>query len=203
MSRPLSGSRPRRRYTTLWVMIALFGLPYLLAAIFFYTDELRENLPLANKGELLSPLVALPDVALEDRDGQGFRIDALRGQGVLLYVNRGACDRACEQTLYYMRQVRLALGEERFRIERVALLPRSTDARIQAELDTYQPEMIRLDAGTDAAARFLQPLGPAPARGGRLYLVDPQGRAALYYDEIDQPKDLLSDLKRLIGGGRG
>lgn len=189
-----------RRYTTLWVLLAVFAAPYLFAAIFYFTEDLREELPLANRGTLLSPLVTLPVGTLPTLDGERFDLADHRGRWLLLYVNQGECDRRCETTLYYMRQVRLAMGRERFEIERVAALPAATDTRILGELAQHQPEMFRLGSQTPEVRDWLSALPAAPAEGGRLYILDREGRAALYFDEVEDPKDLLDDLKRLIGG---
>ena len=191
-------TRPRR-YTTLWVLIGLFSLPYALAVLFWFTDDLRESLPLANNGTLISPLRPLPDTALATRDPQRrFEPAALRGQWLLLYVNTDGCDRDCERTLYYLRQVRLAMGKQRFDIERAAVLPAATDERIFGELSRHQPAMYVIES--PLAGELIRALGPGPDQGGRLYVVDRDGRAALYHDEVTDPKSLLEDLKRLIGG---
>lgn len=190
-------TRPRR-YTTLWILIGLFSLPYALAALFWFTEDLRESLPLANHGTLISPLRPLPDVALATRDPQRrFEPAALRGQWLLLYVNTDRCDRVCEHTLYYLRQVRLAMGKQRFDIERAAVLPAATEPRIFGELARHQPAMYVIESSQ--AGELVSALGPGADRGGRLYVVDREGRAALYHDEVTDPKALLDDLKRLIG----
>ena len=123
-------------------------------------------------GELVDPQRPLPDLATAPLDGAAGNLRKLRGQWLLVSVAGGACNEACQQHLYLLRQVRESLGKDKDRVDRVwlvndaapvppALLPALKDATV-----------LRLDSG--ALSQWL-----APANGHRLedhiYLVDPLG----------------------------
>ena len=56
----------------------------------------------------------------------------LHGKWILLTIDSGHCDEACQKKLYFMRQVRLVQGKQKHRIERLWLI--KDDVMPDAEL---------------------------------------------------------------------
>lgn len=105
-----------RKMLTLLAAVSLF--PFVGAALlyFFWTPR-----SFTNYGALIDVL-ALESVTLADRDGRSFRIASLRGCWSFVMTDSGRCGETCRSKLYLMRQVRLALGKDRDRIERLWLI---------------------------------------------------------------------------------
>jgi cytochrome oxidase Cu insertion factor (SCO1/SenC/PrrC family) len=76
----------------------------------------------SNYGELIEPQRPVATLAVIGPDGAAAGMDRFRGKWVLLTTAERACDAACAQRLYVMRQVRLTTGRDRDRIERVLLI---------------------------------------------------------------------------------
>ena len=123
-----------------------------------------------NYGELIDPQRPLPALAAVAPDGQRIELPALKGQWLLISVAGGACDAACEQHLYFQRQLRESLGREKDRLDRVWLV--SDDVRIPLALNTaLQGATVVRVAGLD---QWLQP-APGHKLADHLYVVDPIG----------------------------
>ncbi|MEW5892195.1 MAG: hypothetical protein AB1697_03495 [Pseudomonadota bacterium] len=171
----------------LLLILALFVAPFLLADLAFrYWKPDR----FGNYGELVEATQLQP-AGLQAPDGTVFDLASLRGKWVLLLVQAGACDAACERNLYLMRQVRQATGREQGRIERLLLAPQALPGALGAE-----HAGLRQVRYPDWAA-----LGPqlAGAKGvGRIHLVDPLGRLVLRYPPEPDGRRMLKDLQRLL-----
>ncbi|MEQ1518388.1 MAG: hypothetical protein ABL931_18050, partial [Usitatibacteraceae bacterium] len=109
--------------TKLSLMFALFALPTLASFLAFYFFPPTKT---SNYGELISPVVNLPQLPLSIVDGTDAAMSAtaegLRGKWLLVTRDGGECDSTCEQKLLAMRQSRLIVGREMDRVVRVVLI---------------------------------------------------------------------------------
>jgi hypothetical protein len=130
-----------------------------------------------NYGELLSPRLL-----------SGPPFDRLRGKWLLITIDGAACDARCERKLYYLRQLRRALGKDMDRVERLWLL--TDDARPRTEL-------LQAVEGTviERARRMSDFPGEAT---DHIYVVDPLGNLMMRYPRDPDPSRMLKDLQRLM-----
>ena len=131
-----------------------------------------------NYGELVTPQRPLPAVATTDLNGKTSDLTALKNQWLLISVAGGACDAACQQRLYFQRQLRESLGKEKGRLERVWLV---LDA---AEIDTrLRPALTEATVLRTPANAVLQWLPPAADQRAEdhLYVVDPLGNLMMRF----------------------
>ncbi|MFK7885730.1 MAG: hypothetical protein AB8G16_02605 [Gammaproteobacteria bacterium] len=181
MNDNIQQGRGRRQ---LIMLTALFLGPVILAAAFyFFGVDLRPKGSVAH-GELISPVVTLP-VADQDATFRG---------GWTLAVVAEACETPCAETLVKVRQVRLALGREMERIERVLLV--TGDQPISAELRGAHPGLRVID---DNEPELLALASQFPGdQAGSLYLIDPLGNLMMRFERDVEPKFLKKDIKRLL-----
>lgn len=145
----------------------------------------------ANYGELLLPPAQVTRQPFERHEGGGFNFGDLGGKWVLVASDSGDCARACIDKLLVMRQVRLALGRNASRVERVFVvddLRRPAGAALEAF-----PGMV--SAITPAGMSL--PPGAGNDRA-HIYLVDPHGNVMMRWAATADGKHLLSDLQRLL-----
>lgn len=151
-----------------------------------------------NHGALIQPVRAMPEpAALPMHNLQGAPVlpASLKGQWLLVSVASGACDAACEKTLYLQRQLRESLGRDKDRIDRVWLV--SDDAPVrEALLPALQQASVLRVAQADVA-HWLQP------EAGRqltdhLYLVDPRGDWMMRFPANVDFTKAKRDLTRLL-----
>jgi hypothetical protein len=162
--------------TTLLLIALACAAPVILATLAYYLGWAPGSS--SNYGELIAP-----------RPIPGAPLEKLRGKWVLVSFDAAACDRYCEQKLYYMRQTRRAQGKEQARIERLWLL--TDGGRPRAEL------LAALEDAHVAPAGGLQKDFPGNAVD-HIYLVDPLGNLMLRFPRDPDPKRIIKDLNRLL-----
>ena len=187
----MSAQRQSRR--KLLLLATMFLAPFVAAVIlYFYAPSLIPE-GRVNYGTLVSPARALPALQLIDAAGAPAP-KALQGKWSLLYLGGASCDEACQTRLLLVRQVRLALAQDRRRVERVYLAP-STEALAAANtlLGPGHRDLVFLSEAEGKAATFFQ-----PADTNAIYLLDPLGNWLMVYTGVIEPKGLLKDLKKLL-----
>ena len=177
------------------LLAALFFAPLLAATLFYFVvPEWRPDTR-TNYGQLVTPARPLPDAPLRDAEGAAVAIEAMRGRWSYVYLAGPACDAACADKLYQIRQIRTLLNEKRQRVQRVYLAPDPAALRAaQAQLAGDHPDL-RYFADT-ANADYRRFFGGSDA--GALYLVDPLGNWLMVYAADAESRGVLKDIKKLL-----
>jgi len=102
---------------------------------------------------------------------------------------------ACRRALVLGRQTRLSLNQEMTRVRRVMLA--TSDCCANDYLAKEHEGLAVVDASTGAGAALAGQF-PAAEREHSLYVVDPLGNLVMRYDAREEPKGLLTDLKKLL-----
>ncbi len=181
----------RRGRVKLLALAAFFALPVLAGYVVYFFDLAPGST--GNYGTLLAarPLADTPLEPMES--GEPFRFSQLRGKWLLVQFDSGACAAYCERKLYFMRQVRKALGKDMSRVERVWLV---TDRQAPAPrlLEAIEGTHMARTTGNAVAAEF-----PADrAAADHVYLVDPHGNLMMRFPRDPDPSRMLKDLQRLM-----
>ncbi len=186
----------RHSRRTLLLLGALFFAPFIGAwIVYHFFPDLRPS-GRTNYGELISPARPLPAFALKDGDGKPLP-ELLHDKWSLVYLGAAECDETCRTRLVLVRQVRLALGKNLSRLQRIYIAP---DAAAQSAATTmlageHRGLKIMVDAGAEGQ-RAVDFFKPSDAQA--LYLVDPNGNWLMVYAGNVEPKGLLGDLKKLM-----
>ena len=185
----------------LLLLASLFFGPLLLASV-WYGHADRWPLPeqRANHGQLISPPQSLAGLQLQDLQGRPLAGDGWQGRWLLVYPGLPTCDAECENLLYQTRQVRTALGKETERVQRIYLLaevPRDP-ARLEALRGLHPDLLLAVLASPETVAQFPEADAATLWSGQQLYVVDPLGNLMMRYGATQEPKDILTDLKRLL-----
>ena len=131
-----------------------------------------------NYGELIEPQRPLPAVATLSLSGEAAPLTALKGQWLLLSVGSGACDAACQQRLYFQRQLRETLGKDKDRLDRVWLI--QDDAAVAPTLMPAVAQATVLKVKAQDLQAWLPP-APDQSLDAHLYLVDPLGNLMMRF----------------------
>ncbi len=149
-------------------------------------------------GELITPTRQIPAIAATGLDGRSTKLDALKGQWLLISVAGGACDKTCEEHLYLQRQLRELLGREKERLDWVWLVndEQPVPSALLPALQTAQ--VLRL--GDDALRAWLEP-GQGHTLREHLYVVDPMGRLMMRFPadlSVANAAKAKKDLSKLL-----
>jgi cytochrome oxidase Cu insertion factor (SCO1/SenC/PrrC family) len=174
----------------LLAMAVFFAIPVVAGYVAYFYDFIPRGS--GNYGTLIATR-PLTDATLRSADGRPFKISELRGRWLLMQFDSGACDNYCERKLYFMRQVRKALGRDTSRVERVWVL---TDdfAPNPRLLEAFEGTRLASAAGSGFAAEF-----PAEvSRTDHIYVVDPLGNLMMRFPRDPDPSKMLKDMQRLL-----
>ena len=197
---------------TLGALFILFGLPPIAAYLMYFTNSLP--LGRSNKGHLISPVIALPVSKIQSESRTttaGISKPELTGKWTLIMIVNQDCDFICEKNIYLMRQVRTALGKNNHNVQRLLLVDNFKPTQgFQKFIQDY-PQMTVLSSNTQANNTIPNSITSTGNNSlvrafkkavdsiyKRIFIVDPQGNLMMVYQPELEPKDLLSDLKRLI-----
>ena len=167
---------------TLLIMLAVFVIPVVLAKIALENDWFNRGS--TNKGSLLEPTINVS--TLMEGEAPKWR---------MVYVLPSVCDATCENALFSINQVWLALGKESDRAEAVVLVNAQSDQSAVAALADYPfVEVKQLVSGIDN-----------PLATQSVYIVDTLNNAMLFYtlDEdrqtaVMESRNMLADIKKLL-----
>jgi cytochrome oxidase Cu insertion factor (SCO1/SenC/PrrC family) len=168
--------------------MALFAVPIVASTLTYRYFRPEAS---ANYGELLTPPVPVTEAAFHRPTGEAFRFSQLRGKWLLVASDSGACPDSCAAKLTTMRQVRLALGRNAMRVERVFVADdtRAVDAGALAPFAGML--VVTPEAGTQL------PLSAANDRA-HFYVIDPLGNVMMRYPANADAGRMLKDLDRLL-----
>ncbi|MGE0114472.1 MAG: SCO family protein [Steroidobacteraceae bacterium] len=189
--------KPNRK--PFFLVMGLFLAPLLLAFVVYYGSGWRPT-GTTNKGDLITPAIPLPEVALLKADGTQTDTAFLRGTWSLVYIGVGECDTVCRSALLNMRDARLLLGKDIARVSRVFLYTGSCcDA---AYFAAEQPGLIsaNIDSAAGKSILDLFPVfnGLGVMDGKRTYIIDPLGNLMMSYAPGTDPRSIYQDLKKLL-----
>ena len=111
-------------YAPLWILIALCAFPYIGGTIYYQYWKNDPEAKTNNYGTLVSPVRELKDIKLTLQDGSVKSITDYRKKWLMMYVLDADCAEYCQKNLYFMRQIRKAMAQDRFRINRLFILQR-------------------------------------------------------------------------------
>ena len=143
------------------ILLLIAGLPVtmILAATWLWYFVERGDIDIvgalgtANSGEILSNPVNIRSRSFTASDGSETSLDALEPKWTFMVVNSGeTCDATCSELLYLTRQIRIAIGRDFHRIQRVMMVDVPADTiRIQANTDSEGVQE-RIEGGAIAEA---------------------------------------------------
>lgn len=184
----------RNRARLQFIGIAALFLAPLAAAVWLYVAvDHGEPTDATANGELVHPARPLGDFELAGAAGHAALDDeALHGKWTLAYVGGATCDERCVETLWESRQVRIRLGRDADRVQRVYLLAGADEPADAGFLAAEHPDLRVARADDGVLATF------GAAAAGQLFVIDPLGNVMMRYPADAPPKALLEDLKRLL-----
>lgn len=177
-------TRRRARWQFALVALAFLGTPLVATLLYAYGDKGHRG-DTVNRGALVHPA----------RPVDGAAALGLADRWTLVVIAPEGCAAGCERTLATLRQVRLTFNRDMDRIGRVLVSGATSDA---ARLAAEHPDLRVLDAGQASALVAVAADLPDADADGRAFLVDPLGNVMMTYAPDPAPRDVQTDLKRLL-----
>lgn len=164
----------KAKYGVIVILLGLFLLPGLSAWLFYIHPQWLSG-QLTNQGELLVQPVVVSDMNQSDT-------------WQLVYSSKRSCTQSCLHAIESLAKVRLALGRHLYGLSlKLALYPR--DVSIEEGIRTRLHEM-----GVGVVNIDEPPLTLAHKP---VWIMNPQGRVVLCYQDETRSKDIFADLQKL------
>ena len=167
----------------LLLMIILLG-PFGFAVMLIQKGNTHQ-FRLSNHGDLITPPKDIHSIATM----QNQKLD---GKWWLVYVPSDKCELACEDVLYDMRQIKTALGKNSERLGKLIITQGNCNKYCDPQLKQNKSKLVKVKLSTQEHSALFN----STADG--LYIIDPRGYLMMHYEIDTPPKDILTDLKRLL-----
>lgn len=194
-----------RKQLQLWLMLGVTAVVLAGGFLLLPRDQagktrLLNLLGTSNQGVLLSPVAPMAPLRLVSPSGVADGWEHWQPRWRVVVAVAMPCSQSCRDALYLTRQVHVRLARNADRIERVLLAVGDTlDAELAALIEREHPQLRTLLV---PSAEFARWPGAEQMRwtGGepRIFVVDPQGAAMLYFTPEHAGAELLADLNHLL-----
>lgn len=162
----------------------------------------RHQFRLNHHGDLITSLPNIAHTDFYQHSGQKKPGKDFLGKWWLLYVGPEHGNVNCETTMTNLRQIHIALGKHATQLKRAFLADpyNPTPTACTQFLEQQMPELPRFSLTKNDFHTLFTPVSNPTDREttGELYLIDPQGNIMMRYTTQTPPKDVLSDVKRLL-----
>ena len=206
------------------ILLLIAGLPVtmILASTWLWYFVERGDVDIigalgtANSGELLAEPINIRALEFEATDGSTVGLSSIEPKWTMLLVNDGAtCDSACNELLYITRQIRIAIGRDYQRTQRLLIVDTPIDliqsnddggdtAGRSGDLPPLMPQIERDHVDLNGCRREDQTVLPeGQSEPSAWYLVDPSGWVMMRYSTDVNYKDVIGDIKFLLKNSGG
>lgn len=153
-----------------------------------------------NYGAFIDPRAhPTPQLGATTLDGKPLELDAYKGKWMMLHVSDAECGEPCQKHLHDMRQLRLAQGKDKDRIERIWLITndKPLETIVMREYDGTHMLRVKREALT---AWLPAEEGTTPA--DHIYMIDPLGNLMMRFPKDADPNRIKKDVSKLLKASR-
>ncbi|PCI56569.1 MAG: hypothetical protein COB34_06725 [Methylophilaceae bacterium] len=176
------------------MLAAVFILPFTIAATLHLLDIRPSG---KSFGHLITPPTALTVPVFNQMDGEDFTPERWDKIWSIVMVDDASCAEACQANVDKLNRVHISLDKEAKRVQRILFLQGNIDEEKVTALQTQFPQLIVLTE-RDADQKSFVNVFISAAPKGSVYLVDPLNNLMMHYPSTVPPKELRSDVKRLL-----
>lgn len=183
----------KARFILLGVAL-VFIIPILVSwYLVFFTDFKKGNQG-TQKGELISPVISLGELEAFNIKTQS--IESISNKWTLVFFVEKECDQLCEDKLYRLRQIRLALGKDRDKVDRLLISENKNDWEKFSDEFKGQKYIDPTSSGYNKLKEKFK--GYSGFDIEATYLIDPFGFLMMKYEKDVNPMGTIKDIERLI-----
>ena len=185
------------------LVIVAFLSPVVLSWVIFNYTDIVENRGTSNHGDLITPPRPMEDLAMIDPINAD-RKESLHGKWSMVYVAE-TCDDVCMKNVYRMRQIHIMMDKHSLRVQKVLFLTAQQASELSSKLvDFAGQQVINTDLINTGALleKFRLLSSDDPLTQHRIYIVDPLGNLMMKFEPDANPRDIMTDLKKLLRASR-
>lgn len=186
----MSSSGKNKAFLPMFIIIVLTIVPIALSWLLFRYHQYF-NFSTLNHGVLIRPAIPMNDIGFVKNQRKIWQI---------VYIPSGCCDGQCKKQLFFLHQVREALGKDS---ERVNLVFAASPACQQEDLLTlhtynFQNILFTSQQSSMLLAKFAHSGFNNFVLTNKIYLLNPNNNLFMYYPASADAMGILKDLKLLL-----
>lgn len=190
----VTSKSPERSNTTLWILIASFVIPAVLAYGYFFIGDAPG---VKSNGTLIVPIIDIHTLNITGKDNAKLEEEELTPHWRMIYFTNADCDETCQSTLYNIRQVAIGMGKYQDRINYAVIHLEQPDSAFVSLLAKEHKGAASLYTKIENISA-IRTLENNSDKLRSIYLVDPLGNIMMYFPEDLNPKLILKDLNKLL-----
>ena len=171
------------------LLLALMCAPVVISYSLYFSEYRPES---RHYGDLI-PVVKVMGKGTNQVDNTILRMKDLHGKWILVTVDSGHCDEACQEKLYFMRQVRLVQGKEKHRIERLWLI--NDDVVPDTELTKQYEGTFFVSTKDSEILSFIE---TEEIQTKHIYLIESRGSLMMRFPENVEGTKMRHDIRRIL-----
>lgn len=172
----------------------VFIIPILVSWYLVFFSDFKKGDGGTQKGELISPVIPLGEPEVFNLKSK--TIESINGKWTLLFFVENECNQLCEDKLYQLRQIRLALGKDRDKVDR--LLVSKNKQQWSQYTNSFNGQKYIDPTSRDYNGLIKKFNDYAGLDLKATYLIDPYGFLMMKYLQDDNPMGTIKDIERLI-----
>jgi len=190
----MSLSQKNKGKLTLIGISLLFFIPIITAwYLVFYTDFMQGSEGVEH-GILISPVVSIGVIKAKEISTMNEVV--IDKKWILVFIQNNVCDEFCKERLYQLRQIRLALGEDRDKVDRLVIL--NKENYLNELKDSYSGQKYIDDSFMNYQFLVTKFKDLYSEKVSPIFLIDPYGYLMMQYPKETEPKGIIKDIERLI-----
>jgi hypothetical protein len=175
-----------------------FFIPIFVSWYLVFFSDYKESIKTVNNGELISPIVNLGEINM-----LSFTDDKVYNQErkwILVFLVNEECNELCQENLYQIRQIRLAIGRDQDKLERLII------SSTKLDWTSYRkdfPGQKFIDVSMSNFDKIINTFtSNQELKRNSIYLIDPYGNLMMQYKKGTKPNGIIKDIERLIKNAR-
>jgi cytochrome oxidase Cu insertion factor (SCO1/SenC/PrrC family) len=177
------------------IVFALFLTPVIVAILLHSEWFSWQPGGTRNHGELIQPVIPLPDFDLLDAGGHTLSREDLADRWFIIHRRHIHCDDQCLEDLYWMRQIRRAQDRHQPDIGLMLVSTAPIDDETLARINELAEDFLVVHG--DQAEQLLKYF-PETENSRGAYITDPMVNIILGYAADADPNGIRRDLRRLL-----
>ena len=169
----------------------LFFIPIIFSWYLVFFTDFKKNSKGTENGKLIKPLISIGKMQVKDISNKNKF--SFTDKWTLIFFAKDECDKSCEDKLYKLRQIRLALGEDRNKVDRLVFANNNISWGNYTDSFYGQKYVNIMDYNFHNKEGF---------NLRSIYLMDPYGFFMMEYPEKTNPIGIIKDIERLINNSK-
>ena len=172
----------------------LFFLPIVISWYLVFFSDYKKNITGTQHGELITPVIDIGEI--KAREIKTMDEVLISKKWTLVFIQKKICRNFCEERLYQLRQIRLALGEDRNKVERLVIFNKPND--LKKFKDLYPSQKFIDNSFKDYHSLVRKFDNYISDEVNSIFLIDPYGFLMMQYSQDSDPIGIIKDLEKLI-----